>query len=88
MTRTGAKLHEKLTTHNIYKLLTLPGPACRVVHLHVQVRSEELRPPIIDSFRAWKPPIPYAIKNQRGAKTLVGGFGCEELVLYGIRELA
>ena len=30
---------------------------------------------------------PYAIKNQRGAskKPLVGGFGCEELVLYGIR---
>ena len=33
---------------------------------------------------------PYAIKNQRGAskKPLVGGFGCDELVLYGIRELA
>ena len=42
----------------------------------------------------------YAIKNQRGAskipplgvfcvpKPLVGGFGCDELVLYGIRELA
>ena len=31
---------------------------------------------------------PYAIKNQRGAskKPLVGGFGCEELVLYGIRD--
>ena len=38
---------------------------------------------------------PYAIKNQRGAskKPLVGGFlrskggfGCEELVLYGQRE--
>ena len=26
---------------------------------------------------------PYAIKNQRG-----GGFGCDELVLYGKRELA
>ena len=33
---------------------------------------------------------PYAIKNQRGAskKPLVGGFGCDELVLYGIRVLA
>ena len=41
---------------------------------------------------------PYAIKNQRKArnapsgghfvpKPLVGGFGCLELVLYGIREL-
>ena len=31
---------------------------------------------------------PYSIKNQRGAskKPLVGGFGCEELVLYGIRD--
>ena len=40
--------------------------------------------PIIDSFSD-----PYAIKNQRKArKPLVGGFGCLELVLYGIRELA
>ena len=33
---------------------------------------------------------PYAIKNQRGAskRPLVGGFGCDELVLYGIRLLA
>ena len=32
---------------------------------------------------------PYAIKNQRKArKPLVWGFGCLELVLYGIRELA
>ena len=32
---------------------------------------------------------PYVIKNQRKArKPLVGGFGCLELVLYGIRELA
>ena len=23
--------------------------------------------PIIGPFRAWKPPIPYAMKNQRGA---------------------
>ena len=32
----------------------------------------------------------YAIKNQRGASKipLVGGFGCDELVLYGIRLLA
>ena len=30
---------------------------------------------------------PYVIKNQRKArKPLVGGFGCLELVLYGIRE--
>ena len=31
---------------------------------------------------------PYAIKNQRGAskKPLVRGFGCDELVLYGIRD--
>ena len=31
---------------------------------------------------------PYAIKNQRGAskKPLVGGFGCNKLVLYGIRD--
>ena len=27
------------------------------------------RAPIIDSFRAWKPPIPYAINNQRGASS-------------------
>ena len=43
--------------------------------------------------------FPYAIKSQRKArnapsrghfvpKPLVGGFGCLELVLYGIRELA
>ena len=46
-----------------------------------------------------KATYPYAIKNQRKArnapsrghfvpKPLVGGFGCLELVLYGIRELA
>ena len=31
---------------------------------------------------------PYAIKNQRGAskKPLEGGFGCDELVLYGERD--
>ena len=56
--------------------------------------------PIIGPFRAWKSLIPYVIKNQRGAskippnrvfcvpKPLVGGFGGDELVLYGIRELA
>ena len=34
--------------------------------------------------------VSYAIKNQRGVskKPIVGGFGCDELVLYGIRELA
>ena len=32
--------------------------------------------------------VSYAIKKQRGAskKPLVGDFGCEELVLYGIRD--
>ena len=45
-----------------------------------------IRARIIGSFRSWKPPIPYAIKNQRGASKdqlgfwiptpLVGGFGC------------
>ena len=46
--------------------------------------------PILGPFSAWKPLIPYAIKNRRGAsvpKPLVGGFGCHELVLYGIRYL-
>ena len=56
----------------------------RLVHLDVDVR-------------AWKAPIPYAIKNQRGAskiiifcvpKPRVGGSGCDELFLYGKRELA
>ena len=83
----------------------------RVEHSWSEIRSEmlmllrqlvlnDIRAPIIGPFRAWKPPIPYAIKNQRGAskispmgvfcvpKPLVGGFGCDELVLYGIRELA
>ena len=26
--------------------------------------------PIIDSFRAWKPPVPYAIKNQHVASKI------------------
>ena len=39
--------------------------------------------PIIGPFPARKPPIPHAIKNQRGAKPRVVGFGCDELVLYG-----
>ena len=26
--------------------------------------------PIIGPFRAWKPPFPYAIKNQRGASKI------------------
>ena len=42
------------------------------------------------TFPCMEATYPYAIKNQRGAskKLLVGGFGCDELVLYGIRELA
>ena len=33
--------------------------------------------------------LSYAMKNQLVAsKGLWGGFGCDELVLYGIRELA
>ena len=45
----------------------------------------------IDPFRALKPAIPYAIKNLRGEKRpkpIVGCFGCDELVLFGILELA
>ena len=55
--------------------------------------SEEVEKPRINAT------YPNAIKNQRKArnapsrghfvtKPLVGGFGCLELVLYGIRELA
>ena len=52
------------------------------------------------TFLCMEATYPYTIKNQRGAskipplgvfcvpKPLVGGFGCDELVLYGIRELA
>ena len=40
-----------------------------------------IRAPIIGPSRAWKPTIPYAIKNQRGARNAF-------MVLYGIRELA
>ena len=32
------------------------------------IRDHDVATPIIGPFRAWKPPIPYAIKNQRGAK--------------------
>ena len=50
------------------------------------------------TFPCMEANYPYAIKNQRGAskeplvggflrsKPLVGGFGCNELVLYGIRD--
>ena len=40
------------------------------------------------TFPCMEATYPYAIKNQRGAskKPLVGGFGCEELVLYGLRD--
>ena len=49
-----------------------------------------IRAPIIGPFRAWKPTIPYAIKNQRGASKdpFSRGLWMPELVLYGIRELA
>ena len=51
-----------------------------------------IRARIIGSFRSWKPPIPYAIKNQRGgifrSKAPSRGLWMPELVLYGIRELA
>ena len=48
-----------------------------VVHLDVEDFSEEM---LRQHY--------YAIKNQQGAskKPLVGGFGCDELVLYGIRD--
>ena len=56
-------------------------------------------PALIFSLRCTLATYPHAIKNQRKAKNapsrghfvpkpLVGGFGCLELVLYGIRELA
>ena len=60
----------------------------------------QVRPEVRDSDVPCMEAIyPYAIKNQRKArnapskghfvpKPLVGGFGCLELVLYGIRELA
>ena len=59
-----------------------------------------IRAPIVGPFRAWKPPIPYAIKNQREASKIPSNGGIlrskapsrvlwmPELVLYGIRELA
>ena len=73
-----------------------------MVHLDVEEWSEELlrqltyaiknqllRAPIIGPFRAWKPPFPYAIKNQRRAsKDPIRGLWMPEQVLYGIRELA
>ena len=53
---------------------------------------------IIGPFRAWKPPLchkePARSKQNIPlgvlcvSKPLPGGFGCDELVLYGIRELA
>ena len=40
-------------------------------------------------FPCMEATYPCAVKNQqRARKPLVGGFGCLELVLYGIRELA
>ena len=45
--------------------------------------------PIIDPFSAWKPPILMPKRHsERQDVLLAGGFGCLELVLYGIRELA
>ena len=48
------------------------------------------------TFTCMEVTYPYAVKNQRKARNtpilsqnpLVGGFGCLELVLYGLRELA
>ena len=51
--------------------------------LSFAIKNQLGQPPIIEPFRAWKPLILYAIKNQRRA--VGGGFGCNELVLYGIR---
>jgi len=34
-----------------------------------------IRGPIIGPFRAWKPTIPYAIKNQRGASKITPNGG-------------
>ena len=53
-----------------------------LVHLHVEDTSEELLCH-----------LSYAIKYPprgilRSKAPIVGGFGCDELVLYGIRELA
>ena len=43
----------------------------------------------IRSFPCMEATYPYAIKTQQKARnTSVGGFGCLELALYGIRELA
>ena len=98
----GAELYSVKWSHDdqgFYRFF--PRLQDRVLHLDVEVRSEELlapallchkeparasKAPLLGPFRAWKPPIPYAIKNQRGAsrdplglcvpKPLVGGFGC------------
>ena len=69
-----------------------------MVHLDVEDCSEELlrqhsyaiKGAYNRTFPCMEANYPYAIKNQRGAskKPLVGGFGCNELVLYGIRMLA
>ena len=46
-----------------------------------------LRALIIGPFRAGKKPIPEVEKNQEEANSLVGGFGYDELVLYGLIKL-
>ena len=59
-----------------------------MVHSHWS-RSNEARLSLVESFIVLLRQHSYAIKNQQGAskKPLVGGFGCDELVLYGIRVL-
>ena len=54
-----------------------------MVHSHWS-RMVEVWLSLVQSFIVLLRQISYAIKNQ----LLVGGFGCEKLVLYGIRELA
>ena len=53
-------------------------------------RSEEQTGPPKGAYNRTFPCMeanyPYAIKNQRGASKM-GGFGCDELVYYGIRLL-
>ena len=73
-----------------------------VVHSHWS-RLNEARLSLVEMVQSVATPVslmpcteksynrrPYAIQNQRGAskKPLVGDFGCNELVLYGIRVLA
>ena len=56
--------------------------------LHVDWSTSMLR---LDPRNCWRQ-LSYTIKNQLGhpkpSEELVGGFGCDELVLYGIRKRA